>query len=497
MKTNRKILSFWLIAFFVTVVSAQEKETSDDHFTVFYIGQRSQLTIDELAAYCAPLFWFSPDEPELNNKSGRDIRIPRPFPFDVPCDSPVVYYQIRKILIKENSTKPAWIPNEHDIGRSIVDLHEIKAMQIDYMHYYEHESGVGRHKHDTEQVQFKIYVYRVSENKKKKKYRYALLFLQATGTAHIVDWYKNIYSLDTTNFDYELKLPFHILVEEGKHASCTDMNGDGYYTPGYDVNVHVNDAWGLRDVIRTGTLFSSQFYGWMTKVRRPEYRVFPPLPPDSPLRARYSKDGRYAPDNAVYQLRPMPDPKGALPDLALKKDMEPYYVENWPVRAKDSDVNAVLDWWERDRIIKSLSIAARLNVEWGISFSFPLLIVKNVEAPLLGGWVVNRIYFQDKNLRDFGYNILYTPSASRFMDPYFAFGFEIDHYDDPASNAEKKRTDFVMETGLKFRSTVKPTFLKFLSPITDFWGVRLGIKSRGFMKIDQFTYVFEIGAGAW
>ena len=478
-------------------INKDDSEKEDYSAAVYWSGTRSTLTLAELAAYCAPIFWFSPDEPELFNKKGRDIRTPMPFPFEAPADSPVVYYQVREILIPENSISPAWIPDTNHIEKTIVNLNEIKGFQIDYMHYYPHEAGVGRHRHDTEQVQFKIYIKKTPLSSGSSTYRYELFFLQATGTAHMVDWYKNIYSVDTTSFDYKLELPFHILVEEGKHASCTDMNGDGYYTPGYDVNTRVNDAWGVKDVIRTGTLFSSQFQSWMAKVRQPEYRVFPPLPQDSPLRKKYSKDGVYAPDNAVYQLRPMPDINKALPDLKLKKDMESYYVENWPKKTKDTNVHSFLEWWEGGRIIKSLSIALRSNNAWGVSFSFPLLIIKNIEAPIFGGWIVNRIYLQDENLRDFGYNILYTPSASRFLDPYFAFGFEIDRYVVGETNEEKKRTDFVMETGVKFRSTVKPTFLNFLSPLTDFWGFRIGIKNRGFMAIDHITYVLEIGAGAW
>ena len=69
-----------------------------------------------------------------------------------------------------------------------------------------------------------------------------------------------------------------------------------------------------------------------------------------------------------------------------------------------------------------------MNNTVGISFAFPLLIVKNVEAPLIRGWLVNRIYFQDHKLRDFGNGILYTPSASRFLDPYFVVGLEVDKF---------------------------------------------------------------------
>ena len=52
--------------------------------------------------------------------------------------------------------------------------------------------------------------------------------------------------------------PVRVLVEEGKHASILDRNGDGVYTPGYDVNSRVNDAWGLRDVLGSSVLMGAR-----------------------------------------------------------------------------------------------------------------------------------------------------------------------------------------------------------------------------------------------
>jgi hypothetical protein len=83
------------------------------------------------------------------------------------------------------------------------------------------------------------------------------------------------------------------------------------------------------------------------------------------------------------------------------------------------------------------------------------------------------------------------------MDPYFAAGVEYDKYDVEGTGEVKSRVDFVLETGLKFRANVMFSPLKFLSFLSDFWGVRIGIKNKGFWTINQFTYVFEIGAGVW
>ncbi len=325
--------------------------------------------------------------------------------------------------------------------------------------------------------------------------RYYIYFVRVTAKAHALEWYDNIYEINTKNLFYELNLPFNILVEEGKHASCTDMNGDGYYTPGYDVNVRKNDAWGVRDVIRSGDLFSSGFDSYMAKVRRPEHRVFPPLPANSPLRKKLSRNGIYAPDNAVYVLRKMPSPKKAF-NVKLKEDMSSYYYENSPEIDVESSNKRLLEWFTDENIISSLGVSYRLdNGRSGVSVTFPMLIVKNLEAPLVGGWLLNKLYFQGKKLEDFGYNLVYTPSASRFFDPYVAGGFEV--ADEDGIDSTARETDFVFETGVKFRGNVTYSPLKILSFISPFWGIRLGIKNKGFMKINDLNYIFEIGAGVW
>jgi hypothetical protein len=102
--------------------------------------------------------------------------------------------------------------------------------------------------------------------------------LRITGKAHGILWYDNTLTVDQTT-----QLPVHVLVEEGKHASCTDRNADGRYSAACDVTERVNDAWGTRHA-GTGTFFSGHYQSWMTKVLEADTRVFLPLPEDSPLR---------------------------------------------------------------------------------------------------------------------------------------------------------------------------------------------------------------------
>lgn len=458
-------------------------------------GTDTKMKVSDLAAYCAPVFWFSSDEPELHRKKGKDIKIPSAFPFDVKTDSPVVYYQLTNIVVIKNAAA-AFKKDYTDFGNSIIDLSKISAFEINYNHYYLFESGLGSHQNDTEQSQFQYYVYSFTDIDSVKNY--VIFLMRITAKAHALEWYDNIYQIDAENIFYEFNIPFNILVEEGKHASCTDMNGDGYYTPGYDVNVRKNDAWGLRDIIRGGELFSSDFQSWMAKVRKPEYRVLPPLPMDSRLREKYSKNGVYAYENAVYQLRPMPSPEKAKSDKLLKHDMESYYTEFTPFISEKSSENAFVDWFIKNNFINSVGISYRIGQERGFSVCFPLLIFKNVEAPLVGGWLVNRIYFEGPELNILGYNILYTPSASRFLDPYFSMGFEVDKNAlEDSSDINSYKPEFALETGIKIRANVTYSPLKFLSFLSPFWGVRLGIKNLGFINIDNFNYIIEIGAGVW
>ena len=91
--------------------------------------------------------------------------------------------------------------------------------------------------------------------------------------------------------------------------------------------------------------------------------------------------------------------------------------------------------------------------------------------------------------------MLYTPSASRWIDTYFAAGVEWDSQ--VIDGTRSKDANFVLETGIKFRANISTSPLRFLTFFTDFWGLRVGIKNKGFFDIERLTYVVEIGAGAW
>ena len=471
---------------------------------VVWWGTQRRMTLTQFAQYVAPVYWFSPDEPTLNDQLGTAIRIPAALPFEEQPDAPVVYYQYNNIGVRIDADGPGYIPDSARPGNAMIDLQNVISFNLKYIAYFPREEGLGGHLHDVEPTEFRVWAVRNTSDVIREygvecdQEMYLIAVQRVTGEAHGLAWYFNVLNVD----EYTV-FPFTLIVEEGKHAMCTDKNGDGYFTPGFDVNERVNDAWGVRDIIRQGALFTGGFEAWMAKGRRPEHRGVPPLPQDSPLRGVLSEDGVYAPANAVYELRPFPPAAEAGDDELLHHKMAEKEEIGWPELDEVRSVKQAYQWADAGLALKSFAISLRADGDLGLSFVFPLLIVKNVEDPMTGGFLVHRMYLKDKALRDFGWMLMYTPSASRWIDTYFAAGVEVDVEDlsppptYPNAPTTVTQTDFVMETGLKFRVNITKSPLKFLSFLTEFMGFRAGIKNAGFFDINRLTYVLEFGAGGW
>ncbi len=480
---------------------------------IVWWGAERYMTLQDLASYAAPVFWHSPDEPELEGRHGPDIMVPEAFPFQ-EASSPVVYYQLKEITSLPGDGAPAYAEDASDRGQSLIDLEVASLIGLEYYAYYSDEAGLGAHKHDIEPVDFKIAVIRSDGSwavehgiaDRCPERTYVMGVTRVTGKAHGIEWFWNIVEVDT-----DTKFPMYLFVEEGKHALGTDKNSDGYFTPSYDVNVRVNDAWGVRDIIRSGGLFAGGYEAWMTKVRQPADRVFPPLPYDSPLLPEgFERQSSYDGGNAVYDLRVLPrgeefqawdESQASAPGShALAPFVEDKEVQGWPVISELSGVKGLdqIDTWLTEGTVKkSLSIAAYADGSGaGFSWVFPLFIVKNMTIPMTGGYLLNRMYVKGPNLEDFGWMLLYANSASRWIDTYLSAGVEWHTVEDDLG-VSRDQTDFVLETGLKFRAQIGHSPVKFLSFFTDFWGVRAGIKNYGFFDIDQLTYVLEVGAGSF
>ncbi|KPK57032.1 MAG: hypothetical protein AMS21_12030, partial [Gemmatimonas sp. SG8_38_2] len=380
----------WVAAPAATAQTGGQCDFSDVPGVVWW-GTENQLTMNRLASYLAPVYWFSPDEPLMGSTEGRTIMLPQALPFEPAPDGPVVYYQFEELVSAANSEVTPY-SRAPDQNNSIVDFEAVYSLRLSFFAYFESEVGVGAHQHDIEATEFKVVILRsdgdyLRENSAAQcaERNYVVIVTRITAKAHGIEWFWNV--IDT---DPDTRFPMFLFVEEGKHGLSTDKNSDGYFTPGYDVNRYTNDAWGVRDIIRGGTLFTGGYESWMTKVRQPEHRVFPPLPDDSPLVPRLARrQDYYTGGNAVYELRPFPSASLAEDDPGLYHFMHDKDVPNWPKLSERSDVQGLVDWVEEGAAVKSLSIAFMLNGspnpnndgDIGFSFAFPLFIVKNMEAP--------------------------------------------------------------------------------------------------------------------
>jgi hypothetical protein len=269
-----------------------------------WTGDRVVVAVEEIALRAAPILWFSTDEPLfINGLTGPSV---------LPCDpdhtaSRVVYYR---------RVPTAGVPNADtlwDVPR------QREALRIQYFFYYKQDYGGGCHTHDLETVtmDFGIRPLTVESSDGLEQLRYAVTLLRVVSDAHgNSDYTNHLQIADRAIID--VALPVTLLVEEGKHATAPDRNADGVFTPGYDVNKGVNDAWGVRDSFGSGFVGGSAYASAMTKPRAWHMRIRAATPRAEELWCcsyRWQLDppaqsGQPTATTAIpsetYELRPMP-----------------------------------------------------------------------------------------------------------------------------------------------------------------------------------------------
>ena len=488
--THRRVILFLIPFLLIGVAPSGARAQTSKKLPpgLVWYGTSPSMTFQDLASYCAPFIWFSGDEPLLSFGEEPLIQIPMALPFDRPAGGAVLYYRVTELIGRLPQAGEHFYETASDKAACELHLDRITDIKLHYFFYYPEETGVGAHPHDYETLEMNLRVLRDGPT-------FGIQVTLVVAHAHGVVWYFN--TLDVEAEEGDVRFPITILVEEGKHGNCTDRNGDGFYSPGYDVNRRVNDAWGCRDILRSGQVFTSEYQGWMTKVRFPRTRIAPPLPEDSPLYEEFSTHDFWGERNMSlqYELRPVPDYRGV--DFSAITDgdkLEGFIVDKgypvWPEEVDNDDLKEIARELYSEEFLGSISVGYRYDGFNNISVVFPLLITRNVEAPTVGGWWVHRIFTDFGS--EFGYTPMYTPSASRWHDWYVAFGPVWQH----AHGIDGWR--FMWETGSKFRGNISHTSLSFLSKLgTDFWGFRIGLRGYGFEDLDELGLIFEIGAGVW
>ena len=458
-----------------TVCACPDPFDPDSPTGVVWQGRPPAPDLPALARLLAPALWFSSDEPLILKRPHNPI--PHSHPCDTPSDRPIVYYQATAIVLRDEERVDGSGETDPDF------FEKVDHFVLKFFFYYDEDFGLNPHPHDLEAINVLVELDRTDEG---------CLRVRATrieGLAHGVSWYSNI--LRATR---DMVFPIRVLVEEGKHASILDRNADGVYTPGYDVNSRVNDAWGLRDVLGSSVLMGSGFSATMAKPREDAYQL---LPPDEapvcgrqrsvPIAASTENLGRYElrPATAV----PVCSPPGPEPQLLLAMMRFHRFGSEWPAAQHESDLARVLSDPENFfRVISAINFRLDSNT--------PALSLQGPGLDLTEVWLVPRGHV---NERGWGIEALITPSASRWADWYVAMGYERGLTTETLSEEPRQEADvtgFASEIGFKFRFALSGT-ARWAVLGYNFGGVRLGIRATGFTRLRHPRLVVEIGAGVF
>jgi hypothetical protein len=443
---------------------------------------RDALGLRQIAGLLAPVLWFSADEPLL---AEGQPPIPTAHPCDAAADHPVVYYQVTQLTYR--GTAAVERPEEADAAFA----DKVQSFILKFFFYYPEDSGVGGHVHDLETTEFEVWLEGPAACR-----RVRLASVEAL--AHGSRWYSNILKARP-----DIRYPITLFVEEGKHATAPDRNGDGTFMRGYDVTERVNDAWGVRDSLGHGVLLSSAYASEMTKPRTGAFRLLPPEsshrqattrshpPGDGPALGRYE----LRPANTVAACTEIPTDRARLvrmmADHRFGRDELPTQYEAGSTNKALSELTRPDSWLSASLRVSARTVGAAL-------------IFKGLD--LREGWIVPRITVS-KN--DATADLLFTPSASRWADYYLAAGARrqfVTTRERRTIETEQGRREIdvlippdwkiAVETGVRFRAKLPARLRPFVFGYS-FGGMRFGLQALGFRQVDQFRFVWEIGAGAW
>jgi hypothetical protein len=425
-----------------------------------------------LARLLAPVLWFSSDEPLLVLRA-RSASIPMPHPCDEPSHGAIVYYQATRIVLRGD---------EQVVGTGEDDprfFEKVDHFVLKYFFYYDEDHGLRPHRHDLEAVELLVHLEHTREG------CYRVRIERVEGHAHGLRWYSNILRVQR-----DTVFPLVVLVEEGKHASVPDRNGDGVYTPGYDVNTRVNDAWGLRDVLGSSILLGARYTASMSKPRDPSFRLFPPEDVAVCGSERRRSNGGFGDHLGRYTVRAATDvPQCTIADTDadfLHSAMRYHrFGAAWPAAQYESDfASELLDPENAFRWISAVNARLESNVV-GVTVQGPGLDLREF-------WVVPRAHVR----RGWALDALITPSASRWADWYVAAGVERLRANAAGADTVTVSHTFASEIGVKLRAAVRGRSRWALLGY-QFGGVRLGVRASGFSHLRQPRLIVEVGAGAF
>lgn len=439
-----------------------------DTVGVVWQGTRA-LTLREVAELVAPVMWFSLDEPLVR----RGVPVPSVHPCDRPADGPVVYYQVAS-LFHRGEELPLPLDRVADLGD------RVRSLNLRFYFYYPDDFGMHGHRHDVEGCELEL------EFEQGPQGCRTLRLERVRAFAHGAPEYEN--RLRVTE---DARLPITLLVEEGKHASCPDRNADGIYTPGYDVNEKVRDAWGVRDIFGSGHMLGAGYSSKMTKPRRLAERVLPPVPSAAACRA-YTDPSVVEPTPVLgrYELR-----AGDSLDVCagLGTRAESTFFARGMMVANGFGVSGRVEQFEYDfephlsRVERVAAMFSSVNLVLDEGRGHLSLTGHGLD--LGEGWLVPRVGFGNHYASA---EMVFTPTAVVWMAPYVLGGWE---YHGDATRTGHRRNEFASEIGVKFRIALPPGRIRWPFLGQRFGGIRFGLRSNGFERLRDQRFVLAIGGG--
>ena len=431
---------------------------------------RDAPSLAELAGLVAPVLWFSPDEPLLREGS----RLPHRHPCDPLAGEGIVYYQVRRIRLRGDQR--AGVPADADADF----FDKVDSLAIRFYFYYDRDFGVGSHAHDLELVEMELSLSTDASGGREARLQ------RVTGFAHGTDWYSN-----ELHVEEDTRLPITVLVEEGKHASSPDRNADGIYTPGYDVNRRINDAWGVRDVLGSGFLTAGAFQASMAKPRRLADRRAPPAVADDRPAGVLASHDRHDAGLERYVLRAAEAVPGCAfsgpePERLHRMTRAHRFGSDYPADQYHLELLRELG----EPLTGTGSLFPSLGARWDQGLGMTVQL-RGADLRLL--YLVPKINWVG---RDVGVEALFTTSAARVHSTYVSVGVAREHLPHTGGSAGRADWNPTAEVGLKFRARLGGR-RRLFSLGYHFAGARVGIRYSGFGPVKLTRMIVEVGPGVW
>ncbi|OGC92546.1 MAG: hypothetical protein A2142_09745 [candidate division Zixibacteria bacterium RBG_16_48_11] len=169
--------------------------------------------------------------------------------------------KVGKILF---SDEQAWMRLNRDI-KSYLKNEEKSLLVFQYFFYFVHDQGLKGHPEDLEHAF--IFVPRDTFE----------FFGIAAGAGHWDIVPNSILIYQRGELPPSDGFHLHLLAELGGHSQAPDLNGNGVFEPGVDVNWHTEHFWGTRDIQAiSGQGSTSKYQTWMTFQRSDSSLIYPP-----------------------------------------------------------------------------------------------------------------------------------------------------------------------------------------------------------------------------